>query len=831
MSRRVVPLGRVGDLLFSARGLGTADVQSRRRQFGANDIAESIREPWRDIAADTAKDPMLWFLLAASVLHAFLGEYVETGVLLASLVPLLGMDVFLHQRTRASTQALRSRLAERATVIRDGEETHVAALELVPGDLVVVSASHPFPADGIITSATGLQVDESALTGESFPVRKRELSGLPYGPDPAVDLAHWGFAGTRALTGRALVRVAYTGGETQYGEIVRAAAGEGPGRSPLQTAIADLVQTLVIAATAVCVVLGLVRVYQGFGWGDALLTAVTLAAAALPEEFPVTLTFFLGLGVYRLARRRALVRRSVTVENIGRVSCICSDKTGTITEGLLSVSHLVTTPGLDGDKLLGFAAIASRRDSNDPVDLAILREADQRGAILQPPDTLRTFPFTEDARRETCVVRDEGGEVFAVSKGSPEVILSMSGLAENVQRGWASRVARLAEGGHKVLACAWRPLASDEWQGNEPTQGYRFAGILALEDRVRPGVVESVESCRRAGIHVIMVTGDHPLTARAIARDVGLGNGNPVVVAADDVEVGQSLRAIDVIARATPAQKLALVRALQAANEIVAVTGDGVNDVPALQAADVGIAMGEHGTPSAREAAAIVLLDDNFRTIVSAVQEGRALFRNLQLAFAYLLMLHAPLVLSALLVPLWGNPLLYLPIHIVWLELILHPTALLVFHDLPPSAGRLNPQTGNRPGFFTRMEWLLIAAVGVMVSVWVLLGYARSLGLGGTPEHARAMAMAMMTFASAAIAAGLSRLRSWPSRLVVAATLLTSIVLIQVPALSTTLKLEPLHAHDWARAVVAFLFTTLLPLLFGLGSQPVATAPVETESE
>jgi len=822
-------LGRVGDLLFSARGLSNADVQNRRRQFGANDIIEAARDPWREIALETAKDPMLWFLFVASVLHGFLGQYLEAGVLLVAALPLTGMDVFLHFRTRASTQALNSRLAERATVIRDGEETRVAAIEIVPGDLAVVSASHPFPADGIITTATGLQVDESALTGESFPVRKREIGDLPYGPDPAIDTVHWGFAGTRALTGRALLRVVFTGGETQYGEIVRAAAGGGPGRSPLQIAIGSLVSGLVVAAAVACVLLALVRVYQGHGWGDALLSAVTLAAAAFPEEFPVTFTFFLGLGVYRLARRRALVRRSVTVENIGRVSCICSDKTGTITEGQLSVSHLVTAPGLGGDKLLGFAAIASRRESNDPLDLAILREADERGAILQPPDIVRTFPFTEDTRHETAVVRDEGGSLFAVAKGSPEVILEMVGLPENVQRGWTSRVTRLAEGGHKVIACAWRPLDSDAGTGEEPRQGFRLAGILALEDRVRPGVVESIETCRRAGIHVIMVTGDHPLTARAIARDIGLGSGTPVVVAADDVEVGQPLRSIDVIARATPSQKLALVRALQASGEIVAVTGDGVNDVPALQAADVGIAMGEHGTTSAREAASIVLLDDNFRTIVSAVQEGRYLFRNLQLAFAYLLMIHAPFVLSALLIPLLGNPVVYLPVHIVWIELIIHPTALLVFHDLPPSSRELAASAHGRATFFTTMEWVLIAAVGVMVSVWVLLGYARSLGIDGTAEHARAMAMAMMTFGSAAIATGLSRLRSWPSRVVIGTTLLSAVLMIQVPALSSLLKLEPLHAHDWARAVVAFLFTTMLPLVFNLGNRSQAGAKPAAE--
>jgi len=826
MSRRIVPLARVGDLLFSARGLSSADVQNRRRHYGGNVIAEVPPQPWRQVLSDTIRDPMLWFLLVASLAYAALGEVMEAVSLLVAIVPLAGMDAFLHFRSRTATQSLSSRLATRATVIRDGEETQIPAIDLVPGDLVVVAASHPFPADGIITTANGLQVDESALTGESFPVRKRELGSQAFGNDPALDTQHWGFAGTRALTGRALLRVVFTGADTYYGEIVRAAAGEQRDRTPLQEAIAHLVSTLLVVAVAACVVLGLLRVQQGHGWADAFLTAITLAAAALPEEFPVTFTFFLGIGVYRLARRRALVRRAVTVENIGRVSCICSDKTGTITEGQLSVTHMVTAPGLEAAKLLGFAAIASRHDSNDPLDLALLREADARGAVLDPPQTIETFPFTEDTRRETAIVRDDGGEVYAVTKGSPEVVLAMSNLPENVLRGWNSRIARLAEGGHKVIGCAWRPLDGAGTTGSEPTEGYRFAGILALEDPLRAGVAEAIESCRLSGIHVIMLTGDHPLTARAIARDAGFGRGMPVVVVADDLDVDQDWRRVDVIARAMPSQKLAIVRALQEAGEIVAVTGDGVNDVPALQAADVAIAMGEHGTRSAREVASIVLLDDNFQTIANAVQEGRTLFRNLQLAFAYLLMIHAPFVFTALVIPLLGHPVLYLPIHIVWLEMIIHPTALLVFHDLPAAHERSLPGA-RRARFFNPMEWALIAAVGVIISVWVVLGYQRGLGLDGAAPHARAMALAMITFSSAAIAAGLSRLRTWPSRVVVGATLLSSIVLIQTPSLAALLHVTPLHAHDWARAVGAFLFTLTLPVVFGLGSRFVAPPPVQ----
>jgi Ca2+-transporting ATPase len=417
------------------------------------------------------------------------------------------------------------------------------------------------------------------------------------------------------------------------------------------------------------------------------------------------------------------------------------------------------------------------------------------------------------------VIRARDGAVLAATKGSPEVILPMSTLTSTQQEDWARRVMELAADGHRVIACAWRPLDDGRWEGAEPTRGYRFAGLLAFEDPVREGVAEAITACRHAGIHVLMVTGDHPITARAVAAEIGLGHGAPVVVCADEVaglvRAGHAatLRAVDVVARAVPSQKLALVRALQEDGEIVAVTGDGVNDVPALQAADVGIAMGERGTRSAREVAAIVLFDDNFRTIVRAIGEGRQLFRNLQLSFQYLLMIHIPLVITAALIPLAGFPVLYLPVHIVWLEIIIHPTALLVFQDLPP-ATRLARQRAHRPlRFFSAWEWFTIAATGLFITVLVSAGYGYSLGAAGHVEHARAMAVGGLTCASAALTAVLSGLRSWVARLVSAATVALSVLLIQTPGLDSLVHMQALHWDDWGAVGVVAVVPALLLLV------------------
>lgn len=810
--RRAVPLDRLEGLPALDQGLTTEQAVARAARFGRNLILETVGGGWKLLLRETLKDPMLWFLLGTSALFGFLGEWTEAIILLIALIPFLGMDAFLHRRTHASTEGLSSRLASEAMVWRNGVRQTIAATELVPGDLVVVGVGEAFPADGLVVRGERLQADESSLTGEAYPVHKDPLTAwVRFDGDAKVESEHWGFAGTRLLTGEAWVRIVYTGGETLYGEIVRSATRGTHARTPLQSAVGNLVTVLIVVAAIICLMLAWVRYQQGHGLLDALLSAVTLAVAALPEEFPVVLTFFLGVGVYRLAKRQALVRRAVVVENIGRVSCICSDKTGTITEGRLQLTHDLPAEDIGRERLLQLAAAASRRETGDLMDLAIL------DAVPQPlrGESVASFPFTEDRKRETGILRENGGMLAAV-KGAPEVVLGLCTLTTEQTAQWQTRIDALASSGHKVISCAWRELEPAAWSGGEPDHGFRLAGLLAFEDPVRSGVPQALQQCQAAHIHVIMVTGDHPATARAVALEVGLGGAMPVVMEGAEMETrlqqgdASFLREVQVIARAVPAQKLTLVRALQAQGEIVAVTGDGVNDVPALQAADIGIAMGERGTRSAREVAAIVLLDDNFRSIVRAIAEGRQLFTNLQLSFQYLLMIHIPLVLTAALIPLAGYPLLYLPVHIVWLELIIHPTALLVFQDLPGN-DRLAPVTRTRQlRFFNLPQWLTIAVVGTAITAIVTFSYLRSLGAGLDVEHARAMALVALTAASAGITANLSRLRSRAAWIMVGGTLALTVLFVQTPLLAAFLHLRPLHADDWLLAIAGGLIATLL---------------------
>lgn len=701
--RHELPIERLQGL-EDGRGLREDEVAARRGRYGSNDIVEEPRNRWRELALETAKDPMLAFLVATSGVYAALGERLEALVLAASIVPLAGMDAYLHRRTQASTHALQGQLATRARVLREGRELEIASAEVVVGDLAVVRRGEPFPADGVVLEACECQVDESALTGESFPVLKAPPEAWPTGSPARLDGEHWGFAGTRVLRGDARIRVAWVGAETIYGGVVRSALSGGRARTPLQVSVAALVRTLVVAAVALCAMLAFVRWRQGHGLLDALVNAMTLAIAALPEEFPVVLAVFLGVGVLRLGRRGALVRRAVTVENIGRVTAICSDKTGTITEGRLHLTHIVPARGRSEARVLECALHASLEGGDDPLDVAVNAAAKD----VARTRTRERFPFTEDRKRESALIESEAG-LTAVTKGSPEAIFALCAL-DGLEREAALRaMLELAADGHKVIACASQVLARDTWAGGEPDRGFEFEGLLAFEDPLRPGVREALAECAEAGIRTVLVTGDHPATARAIARDAGLGGARLEVVLGEDVErlareEPSKLLGADVVARAVPSQKLALVRSFQLAGEVVAVTGDGVNDVPALQAADVGIAMGGRGTRAAREVASIVLLDDDFATIVRAVSEGRQLFRNLQMAFQYLLVVHLPLVLSAAVIPLAGQGLAYLPVHVVALELMIHPTVLLVYQELPPTS-RLRPSLRRASGtFFSRGE-------------------------------------------------------------------------------------------------------------------------------
>lgn len=814
---RHLPLDRIRQSLDRGWDLDNTTAEENRRRYGTNDIFEKSGNRWLELAKDTFLDPMIWFLFATGMLFLWLGEYTESLVLLLAIIPIGGMDAFLHWRTQVSTQTLSSKLVTYAMVVRHGRECRIPAADLVPGDLMMVQAGDYFPADGIILGAENMQVDESSLTGESVPVLKHALSSLSGdSPSPLIAYEYWGMVGTRVLTGRAVLRVVYTGKETLYGEIVQSVLETHHQKTPLQRALMKLVLTLIFVASGLCLLLAAVRFYQGFGLIDAILSGATLAVAALPDEFPMVFTFFLGVGVYRLAQKHALVRRAVSVENIGRVTTICTDKTGTVTEGRFHIAKACPVDEVSESVLLQYARLAARHESHDPLDMTLLavpRQDDFRAYTL-----VKTFPFTEDRKRETAIYQ-HNGTLTAVTKGAPETLLAMSHLDPQILDNWQHQLSDLARAGYKVLGCARAVISAGNL--DEPASDYEWLGLIAFIDPPRKEVYAAIQYCQSHQLHVLMITGDHPETAHTIATEIGLGNGAPNVITAAEAEVilqsrgAVFLRTVHVIARAVPAQKYAIVNALKSLNEVVVVTGDGVNDVPALRAADIGIAMGERGTQSAREAASIVLLDDNFGSIVNAIREGRQLFKNLQLSFKYILMIHIPYVLSATLIPLFGFPLLYYPIQIVWIELFIHPTCMLVFQELPGQAsGTDAPSTRGKVSFFTALDWWGIGIVGAYATALVLLAYLFSLKITGDPAAARADAFVAVGLTHIALTIGLSRLRTTISWVVTVASVVMLVGLVQIPVISNYFNMQPPSVFIWVALSTASVVTGALAWWF-----------------
>jgi Ca2+-transporting ATPase len=811
--RRILPLSRINASISTDWTLNAAEVEKCRLQYGINDIAGIRTSHWSHLLFSTFKDPMIWFLICTSLLFALLKNNFEAMVLLMAIFPLIGMDAFLHWRTQSSTQSLSSRLAHSATVFRAGAKITIAAWEIVPGDLIEVCAGMVFPMDGLIIAGNNIQVEESSLTGESMPVLKKVLSILPNeGDEVSIEDGYWGFAGTKLLTGNALVRAVFTGEDSLYGQIVMSALQTTKTKTPLQQAIAKLVFSLIVVASIVCVILAVVRFYQGFGLIDAVLSAATLAVAALPDEFPVVFTFFLGVGVYRLARRKALVRRAASIENLGRITYICSDKTGTITEGRLQVAAYMPVQQADDNTVLYLLTLASRTESFDLLDLAIIEEATRKEIVIE--QRVHSYPFTEDRKRETAIV-EKGSKWFVATKGAPEIILSISTLSQEEKDIWLKKITELADLTYKVIGCA--EMTMDKTMAlQEPKQGYQFMGLVAFTDPVREGVTEAIKLCQATHIHVLMITGDHPATARAIAKEIGLGHGKPNVILAEELDLylnttgKQNLRQIDVIARAIPLQKYNVVKALQLRGEVVAVTGDGVNDVPALKAGDIGIAMGERGTQSARDVADIVLLDDNFGSIANAIFEGRQLFQNIKICFKYLLMIHFPFVISAAVIPLLGYPLLYYPIQVVFIELIIHPTALLVFQDLPhQNMPELKRHSGKNK-FFSWPDLIEIFLIGLVTTILISVTFIYTSQYGLGTDYARGLTLAMLSFMSVAITLGLSGFKTKTVRMVISIILLLTVLFIQMPFTSTLFGFVPLYFSSWLLTVFAGFITWFL---------------------
>jgi Ca2+-transporting ATPase len=683
----------------SLRGLTETEAGQRFRAQGPNLLVPvKRRSGWWTVGWRSVTEPMSILLVIAAVTYLLLGDVVDGIAAIIALLPIVGVSVILERRAERALDELAALTAPTARVWRDGRWRTVQAASVVVGDVVGVQEGDIVPADGRLAPGTAVMVDESSLTGESMPVTKNGKT------------ADQVWAGTTVLTGRAAMAVTSTGTMTRYGQIGRLVAETGITRTPLEKSIRTLVLRLGVVAGVFALLVAATSWGRGGSVGDAIIAGVSLGMAAIPEEFPLVFTLYLALGARRIARHRALVRRLTGVETLGSTTVICTDKTGTLTVGSLTVSYVGPVDGDKATNLLEAAVLASEATPFDPLDKAIIAQAEAAGVnvrSLHARMLVSDFDF-DPATKNVTHVWEHDGELTVAAKGALEGILSLTNPDHETRRWAETEMEWLGAEGIRVVAVAFGSLVRVPKDRQEAESSLRFLGLIGFTDPTRPEVPQAITECRNAGIRIVMITGDHPITARAVAD--GLGLADDQVITGDDLDQADSIGAASVFARIRPEQKHRIVSELRTQGEVVAMTGDGINDAPALREADIGVAMGQRGTAVAREAATLVLLDDNFATIVEAVREGRRIYANLRNAFSYLVAFHVPLLILALLMPILGEPLLLLPLHLIALEFLLHPIVALAFENDPPPAGIMNrPPRRRSEGLLGR--WLIAPAI------------------------------------------------------------------------------------------------------------------------
>jgi Ca2+-transporting ATPase len=812
-------------------GLSSQEAADRLARDGPNVVvAERGAHRLKRLLGPLA-DPMVALLLLAAPTYLLIGETTDAIVAFVALGPIAAVGWLLESRAERTLDQLRRLTAPRATVLRDGTETSVPVETLVVGDVVRIHEGDVVPADAAVVELTQLLVDESALTGESLPVSKQT------GTDGDESMV---WAGTTVLSGRAMARISATGAATRYGRIGTLVATTRSPLTPLQRGLARLVRALAVVAAVFCAGVIGAELLHGDGWGDAVIAGVSLAIAAIPEEFSMVYTLYLALGAWRLAQERTLVRRLPAVETLGSTTVICTDKTGTLTHGRLAVAGLWTADGVRHDggsltdaqaELLEAAVLACEPEPYDPLDVAIVdhaRRHDLDVAALHAGTLDRDWPFDPADKYLTHVwTAGRGGAApaAAAAKGSLEGILAHTAVTPELRAGAGAANSAFSADGMRVIAVAAGPAPRTSTGRTADEAQLRLLGLVAFSDPVRDGVAEALGECRAAGIRVVMVTGDHPATAHAVAEGLGLPHevgGSDLIATGDDLDAADGDRLDDLVehanvfARTRPEQKHRLVGALRRRGEVVAMTGDGINDAPALREADIGVAMGRRGTEVAREAASLVLLDDNFATIVAAVRDGRRIFDNLTRAFAYLIAFHPPLLLGALVVPLVGKPLLLLPIHLVVLELLLHPVVSLVFQADPADADAM--RRPPRPvGDALRLRALARPyAVGIGLAAVLVVSYLVALA-SWPEEQARAFGFAILLASQPVLLLSMRSPRRplWESgrpwtrtlRVVIAVIVAVTVAVVYIEPLADLLHLDPFPAVWWL-AVAGLAATT-----------------------
>ena len=824
---------------YIRHGLSDQEVARQLSQDGYNELAAGNQRTIVRIVLEVMREPMFLLLLIAGLIYLILGDTGDALMLLGFVFITMAITIVQARRTERVLETLRDLSSPRALVIRNGEQVRIPGREVVKRDLLVLEEGDRIAADGILIECHDLLIDESLLTGESVAVAK-QAEGVAQGVarGPLADGTHV-YSGSMIVQGGGLASVTATGSGTEIGKIGRSLQTIVQEKSSLQREIAVLVKRFALFGTAFALVVLVLYGWSRHDWFNGLLAGITLAMSILPEEFTVILTVFMALGAWRISKSHVLTRHTPVIEALGSATVLCVDKTGTLTQNRMSAKAVViddqrftldnALPGTAPEsvrRVLAGAVLASEIAPFDPMDKAFHRcQAD-----LCPEDRstyaawslVHEYPLTREIMAMTHVWQaPDDGEYIVAAKGAPESVALLCKLDVQKTTEALQQVQTLAEQGMRVLAVAQATparFAGEHWPAKPEAFEFTWLGLVGLADPIRPTVAQAVQECHRAGIRVVMITGDHPVTAQAIAREAGLPWERAVTGAQldglGDAELRTIAHEVHVFARILPKQKLQLVEALKANGEIVAMTGDGVNDAPALKAAHIGISMGERGTDVAREASSLVLLNDDFASIVHAIRLGRRIYDNLRKAMTYVVAVHLPIAGMTLLPLLLGTPLVFAPVHIVFLEMIINPACAIVFeteqaeHDImmrPPRS------VDERLFGWRNVSLAVLQGLGLLAAVAAVFFVGLRDGLLDT--EARAIAFTCLVIGNLAlIVANRSALRSVfallrvPNRAqwwVLGGTGVALAAALYTPALQRIFHFSAVHADDLVSPIVA----------------------------
>ncbi|PWR73967.1 cation-translocating P-type ATPase [Methanospirillum lacunae] len=825
------------------RGLSSEQVTEKIRTEGYNELPETKKRGIPGIILEVVKEPMFILLVASGLIYFFLGDITEGIMLMSFVVVIIGITVYQEQKTEKALEALRNLSSPRALVIRDGEQKRIAGREVVTGDILILSEGDRVPADGILLSSNHISVDESLLTGESVPVRKIPWTEGQSEQHPGGDDLPFIYSGTMVVQGQGLAEVKSTGSRTEMGKIGSVLQTVDRDDTRLKTEISWMVKTIATVGLFLCLIIVVVYGFTQGDWISGLLAGITLAMAILPEEFPVVLTIFLALGAWRISQKQVLTRHVPAIETLGSATVLCVDKTGTLTLNKMTVQtffaggvicdHDPTGANSVPDichELSEYAILACKKDPFDPMEKALFHLSDGDFGKTEHIHTgwnlIVEYPLSAELLAMSNVWRSpDGNEFIIASKGAPEAIADLCHLPEPDREMLAEHINTLASKGLRILGVAKASFVLPELPEIQHDFEFEFLGLIGFADPIRPGIPEAVEECHSAGIRVIMITGDYPLTARSIAQQIGLHHADECITGSEleqipEPELKDKIRTATLFARAVPEQKLRIVNALKANHEVVAMTGDGVNDAPALKSADIGIAMGGRGTDVARESSSLVLLDDNFTSIVSAVRLGRRIYDNLKKAMAYIFSIHVPIAGMSLIPVLFNLPLILMPVHIVFLELIIDPACSIVFESEKEESNVMNrPPRQKDERLFTRKTLFLSLLQGFVVLTIVFLVYLSAINRGLNEAEVRTL-----TFTTIVIANLLLILtnRSWSETMVqtiqtpnkamgwvFAGTLIGLTLILIIPSLQNLFRFAPISFEEFITCVLAGVVSVL----------------------